>query len=309
VADRPSIDPVRAGATPCPDLNLLAGSAEERLEGAERASVATHLASCADCRDAVAAVRASLAPEPAGRPSRRTVLRWIPAAAVALIAAGVALRFSGGLDSPSASTDARLRESAGVLGRAHPALFAGFRPLGIDELGREPSVLRSGAAFAAYPQERILERRPDLRWVSEAGDSPWRVRLLRQTDGARLMDSETTETRFALPDSASDLEPGVAYVWEAISDAATGRLEVRAAFSVATPDERRSLEEGFRIVDREFPADLAGLVKAHWAIRREFLGEAERLATEWVREHPGDPIGRGTAEFLRRRLGRSEEGP
>ena len=72
-----------------PDANLLTAFAENSLAGGERATVLSHLARCADCREVVAlALPATEALQPMLNPKRGSWLTW-PALRWGLVTAGV----------------------------------------------------------------------------------------------------------------------------------------------------------------------------------------------------------------------------
>ena len=306
MADAPSVrrraDP---GGIPCPDRNLVAGLAEDRLLPEERRSVEAHMEACAPCRERVAAVRASLAPVApasavgAGRP------RLLAAAAVLLAAAGLSLSWwrPWGDGAPAPEGDAALLAAAEALGRERPDLLRGFRPLDRAERTARPGLLRGNGGGPRSPAGRLLDPRPPFRWEVPPGVEAWRFRLFRQGDGAVLVEADCPGPPFLLPAVAPRLEEGVDYLWEAAAEGPLGREEIRTTFSVAAQAECRALAAAAEAIDRSAPPGTAAVLKAHVAIRRGFFQEAERILREEAGGGAGDAAARETLDLLRETLG------
>lgn len=184
---------VRADATPtdestCLDPDTLGALADGSLDGAHRASVLPHLASCARCRAAVASIARLLADPGVARelargrvriPARRWLPWAAPLAAAALLA--VVLGPLGGS-----------RRAPGDLHRA-TTIEAGSQPEGV------------------YPVGDVAAVR-ELRWGSVAGADRYRVTLFAPS-GEVVYEVEAIEVTATLPDSVR-LLAGQDYLWK-----------------------------------------------------------------------------------------------
>lgn len=295
----------REGPIPCPEFNLLAGFAVGSLLPAESAMMGAHVEACPRCREAVAAIRASEGPASADvGPARGRRPLMLAAAGLLVAAVGLAswLVTTAG-DRVPRSTDEVLVSAAERLARERPSVFGGFRPLGPADRALREDPQRAPDAGRVWPGATILDRRPELRWDANGGGATWKVRLFRQADGARLLDTECAAPPLVLPSEVPDLAEGGEYLWEAVSDGPLGREERRAHFTVADAALRRIFEEA-RIATSALGPDEAGdLLLAHFACARRLFGEARRLAKSWSDAHPEDAVGRETLDLLRSLVG------
>ncbi len=225
-------------AAGCLDDNLIVAYAEQRLEAARRERVEGHLAGCDACRGLVlelAPVLAAGAPEqplahaePAARleaglrptfrrPGRVVGVVLAAAAAAVLVAAGLGLRellseagrLGGISDGPA--DDAPLTRALARAQALRPGTLAGFRPLSPAELEVGPPAppLRGGVALLR-PAPLVLEERPVVEWLPQAGLTRWSVRVIDAADGRTVLwERSATEPRVAWPPEAPALSRAV----------------------------------------------------------------------------------------------------
>lgn len=294
----------------CPDRNLMAGLADGTLLPEERRSLENHLARCEFCgRLASELVRGGAGeqerPEE-DRPRRRRVITWprmvlAAASLVAIVGAGWWLRQ---LKTAPTGTEAWLQQVAQRLVEERPALFAGFHPLSPDELRARPPVARGGIELG-FPVGKVIERRPVFRWRTAPGVTRWSVTLRRQ-EGTLLWTESSRETKLTYPTKGAALEPGGTYLWEVQGKSPLGTVDGARAFTVATDQERRRFENACGEIQRLADPGVALLVTAHYAVRRDFLGEAERAARAAWRRRADDPIVRETLVYVLRQLKSSD---
>jgi hypothetical protein len=290
----------RPPASDCPEEGLLAAWAEDRLEDERRDRVESHLALCDDCRAVALAQREAAQASPAlpaaGRgpavvwPFRRRRLLRAVVALAAVVVVGVGLAWFR--SEPDAAE--RLSAAAAAGSRANPALLAGFRPLSRAELAAgSASVLRGGIAMLE-PAEHLLGPPMRFRWKPVAGATGYRVTLL---DGAGmpLWTRETLNPALDWPTEEPLLAPGAKAVLEVTADAVLGQVEGRRAFDVATAAAARSYAEAAGVLAAQDRA-LADLLRAHLALRRGYLPEAESAAWAQLRRTPEEPLVRATLE-------------
>ena len=183
-------------ATPdCLDDDTLAALAEGSLKGTRHAAALSHLATCGNCRRAVASVARAVAnPELAaeiravesGSVSR--IRRFTPVAlGVSAAAAVILLLVIPGLKTPPSSH-------------------------------RAPPITAAPAPQAVAPVGRVAQT-SDLRWTAVEGADRYRVTLF-DSDGAVRFEAEVTETNALLP-STVVLVAGRTYAW---------RVEARLGF-------------------------------------------------------------------------------
>jgi hypothetical protein len=304
----PLVDAFLRGAPPgspgatggCPPAIVLARVAEGALRVEERDGVEGHLISCSACRGVVVALAKEGAS--AERVTRRHVLPLAIAASLLVAALGV----WGAMRPAKAPTEEALRESAAGLVAARPDLFAGFRPLDRAELLAAESPARRGAGGPVYPAETILETRPTFRWDRASGITRWSV-TLRTSEGNALWSRDAgAVTTLAYPADAEPLVAGALYLGELTGHGPLGETSSRRAFRVAPTSDARAYSEASREIDARVPANLRALVRAHVAIRKGLLGEAERALREALASRAGDPLVRETAHHVLRRLGSSD---
>jgi len=290
----------------CPDQNLMAGLADGTLLPEERRSLEHHLARCESCGRIASELLRGMGAEQErpveDRPRRRRVITWprmilAAAALVAIVGAGWWLRQ---MKTAPAGSEALLLQAAERLAEERPALFAGFRPLSVEELRARPSVARGGIELG-FPAGTLIERRPEFRWRPAPGVTRWSVTLRRQ-EGTLLWTEPSRETTVTYPTKRAELEPGGTYVWEVEGEGPLGTVEGARAFAVATDEERRRFENARGEIERFADPRVALLVTAHYAMRRGLLGEAERAARAAWRGQADDPMVRETLVYVLRQL-------
>jgi hypothetical protein len=290
---------------------VIAAFASGDLLVEERDAVERHLARCETCRSIAAAVaaevgaRAEDAPIPAARGSAPW---WTPArvaaAAVVLVAVGVALAFA--LKRPSAppTTDEVLVATAKDLARAHPGLFEGFSPLSEQERRADGRDRHRGTGELALlePAGKVLETRPRLRWEGDHGAERWVV-VVARADGTVVLRAEPSGPSLEWPKDAADLEPGVAYQWTVTGTWPGGEEKARGVFEVASAEDGSAFEAAVRAIDAGAPAKVRRLLEAHLAFRRGYLARAVEAARAAVAEAPGDAAAVETLALVERATG------
>jgi hypothetical protein len=277
---------------PCPDPSVLAGLAEDRLLPEERQAVEEHVAICPKCLEVVGVLVRQARPPVARKPARVWFL-LAAACVIAVLALGIVLVGKGSLPEET-DTDAVLVAAAEDLARTRPDLFTGFRPLDREErLAARSPVQRGGGPVPLLPVNTVLKTRPVFTWEGIAPAEKVEVSLLRAGRGT-LWKRAARGTELAYPDDVAALEAGVRYVWKISCSGVLGREEARRAFRVASLTDRRTFQEAVRIIDEEVPVETRLLLRAHLAIRRGFLAEAERAGWAHLRADPGDEVGRET---------------
>jgi len=304
---RRSLPPPLAEAGPCPDENVLAAFAEDRLPGRTRETVERHLARCDPCRG----VCRELVRDAAGAPGlivRRGFRRFtlaVAAAAALLVSTVTLLRL---LDRPSGTEEA-LWASTRNAARARADLFpSGVIPFTeAERLAGGSGVSRSGGdPVPIHPAGRILETRPAFRWES-AGDGTATV-TLADAAGRRLWQRSTPSSggraTLAYPPDEPALAIGAGYAWEVEvrGDLGTGASGPRV-FEVSP---RAWFDERAAAIEAASDPAVRLLVRAHWALRERFLAEAEAAARSFHEAHPDDVVGRETLLLVLRRTGSSD---
>ncbi|HKB16060.1 MAG TPA: hypothetical protein VKF62_08335, partial [Planctomycetota bacterium] len=111
-------------------------------------------------------------------------------------------------------------------------------------------------------------------------------------DGAIVLRGNARGSSLGFPAGAPDLEPDSQYTWTV-----SGLGE--RAFAVASLEERASFEAAVSAIGALAPVEVRDLLISHLALRRSFLGEAEKAARRYLsgsdiaRERPdlGRPVG------------------
>jgi hypothetical protein len=281
----------------CPSDGVLMGLAGGRLLPGEKEAFEAHVTRCERCR---AVVDLLMQGERAG--IRKWVSRpWAAAAALLLAVAGavaISTLFRGSPREELLETDGRLVAAARDLARVRPELFGDFAPLSRDERLAANPVLRAGDLALLYPSGNILETRPTFRWEADPNAGEEEI-LLRTAGGRTIWRGRGKAPSLPYPPEAPELERGARYVWE-VGDAG------RRVFAVASAAEGGAFEAALREIEASAPADLRRLLRAHFALRLEFYGEAEEAARAYVEARPDDPVGRETLAHVLRKLGSSE---
>lgn len=311
--------PGREPSGPCPPADQLGGFAEGRLVPGEREALERHLAECAACREVVVALSEEAGPAtvraPAAIPRRGPRWASVAAAAAVLALALVGLRFLTRPDDPGTArdTESALAAEAEGLVRADPGLFAGFAPLGRAERLEVRPVERSGSEFALLaPVGKVLAPPEELVWTRAPGAERYEI-VIRDAQGRKPW----TIPGAAAPAAGGDvvrvpvaLDPppaaGESHLWKVSATGDTGDVQATATFSVAAPDEKDRLARAAVAIDTAAPPELAGLLKAHFALRSGFLAEAERHARAVVAARPGDAVARETLHAVLNRIGSPE---
>jgi hypothetical protein len=295
-----------AGDAGCPDDNTLSAFLEARLEPHAHAALERHLAACEPCRavvaEALALRRGISAPQEAAEAVERTwrTRRLLPYAAAALlvIGLGVAGVMIPGIRTGRVSDDAALTVAAMRLRTEHADLFAGFEPLSEEERRSiAPSRLR-GSLAVLRPAETILDARPGISWVASPGATGYDVSL--SPEGGPVLWRQTVGlvTAAAFPADARNLVPSGKYVVRVETRGPLGRSEATRRFAVADEETRARFAKALTVLDSEHAA-----LRAHFAIRRGFLVEAERILNDRLEDEPGDAIAQETLLYVHRRLG------
>jgi hypothetical protein len=302
------------GAGPCPEASEVAGFAEGRLSDTEAERIAAHAAGCAACRTAIVAVSEATEGETVARaPPPRGRLRLLPAplaiavAATLLVAVGVgAFLLSRRDERPPASADERLVAAARDLAAAEPSLFRDFVPLTAAERAARDDGRERGGLRLLSPTDVVLSQRPTFRWGEVPGAESYQVTL----QGGDELWKRTAESGpfLSFPTDRPALAPG-RYTWTVATEGVLGgRTEGRRTFTVASRDEAEALARAQRTIADRAPEDVALLLAAHWALRRGFVEEAERLAREHVAQHPASAPGVETLRMILHRRGTPGEG-
>lgn len=312
--DRPD-GPAAASRAPgdaCLDDNVLAAFAERRLDPERLERVQAHLACCDACRAVALELElepvelgAQAAPLEVGRlltfrrPSRGAWLGVVALAGAVLLAIGLALRLTV-TDDPEPTRDQALRAAVEQARAMRPATLAGFSPLSEERLaqGEAPAALRGGIAIVR-PASVGLSDRPALAWIPAAGARAYRVRVYDAADPATPLFERTVQgTRLAWPEEAPALP-------------AHALIEVSARAALGEAVGRREVT---RLADVPgFEADCAALaaaapqdgllLRAHLALERGLLEEAERAALAHLQSYPDDRLAQATLGHVQRRLG------
>lgn len=288
-----------AGTDPCLDANLLAGLAEGRLLPAERETAEAHLAVCDACRGL--ALRMVQARPPANRSSLRTwswqTAGWLAAAAILVASVVWAWRDLPTVDAQLVAQAERLRQDASDL-------LDDFAPLDRGERLRPGAgAVRSGPLRPISPAATILESRPSLRWESPQGSGRVSVSM-RSADGSVVFDEAVDGQTLAYPESAASLVSGTSYEWS-ITDL-RGLSSSERAFRVADEAERDRFMAGLRTIRARATPELAELLCAHFALRRNVLAEAEAAARRALARDAQDRVARETLYQVLVRLGSAE---
>jgi hypothetical protein len=185
--------------------------------------------------------------------------------------------------------------AAADLAGARPDLFGGFRALDAAERAAPGGVvLRSGGPVTLVaPRGKVLETRPAFRW-----EGAGRATVILETDDGRPLWRAEGDGTLAWPEREAPLEPGSGCIWSVETG---GARTDGALFHVAAAADRDAVAAARAVIQARAPARVAGLVFAHWALRRGFPGEAERATRAFLAEQPGDAAGQ---ETLRRLTGR-----
>lgn len=304
---------VRPAPGECPDPVLLVAWAEARLEDERRERVEAHLAACEPCRELALLQRTETGvgdevPAATRRPATILPFRRRPLVAALLAVAAVVVVGVGvvrllGRDEPGTPGPARdrLMAAAGEAARAHAELLGGFTPLSADELaGGAPPALRGGLSIVR-PADHVLRPPTRLAWTAVPGATTYHVTVLAP-DGTVRWTIDTPETSLDWPSDRDALVPGTRGVLEVTCDAVLGRAEGRRAFVVADAAAARAFEDAARRLGERAP-DLAALLRAHLALRRGFVEEAEAAAEAHLAGAPTDADARRLLDHARRRLG------
>lgn len=300
--------PSSAGGGACLDDNLLAAFAERRLDPDRLERVQAHLSVCDACR-AVACdlepvdLGADAAPLEVGRlltfrrPSRSAWFGVLALAGAVLLAVGLALQPA---HEPEPAREQALRAAVEQARALRPLTLAGFAPLSKERLaqGEPPAALRGGIAIVR-PAGVGLSDRPALAWIAAAGARAYRVRVYDAAAPATPLFERTVEgTGLAWPDDAPAL-PARALIEVSARAAlgeAVGRREVQRLPDVP------GFEADCAALAAAAPAD-ALLLRAHLALERGLLEEAERAALAHLRAYPDDRLAQATLGHAQRRLG------
>jgi hypothetical protein len=293
--------PEQSTDDPCPGPGLIAGYAERRLLPEERERVEEHVARCEACR-VLAAELLDEAPVAARTVRTR---RWLAATTAAAALVAIAVWWGQARDKePQLGTEDLLFASATDLARGNPGLFGEFVPLSREERLARRSGER-GALVALYPAGLVIDARPPFRWEPAPGVDEYSVAVF--TADGETWHATTAKSGIEYPAGQPPLQPGQQYSWEvAYRGGPFGDDSAQRAFSVATAEQRASFEQGVRRIDAVAPAEVAELLKAHYAIRGKFYREAEASARAFLDAHPRDKVARETLFQVLELLGSSE---
>jgi hypothetical protein len=245
----------------------------------------SHLAECAVCRGL--AVQGGREPRPAPLLPRLAAA----AAAAVLLAAGAALLFPG-LRPGGGDLESRLVAAASALASRHPGVLGDLRPLDAAERLRRGETTRAGGLRALLPCGNILEDRPPFSWSGPPADAAVRV-AVEAPGGAGLWSASGTGGRKDYPLDAPPLLAGTTCTWSVSWASPLGPEEDRRSFTVLAEADRRALAEAMAKIEAEAPPELIDLLKAHLALRRGLVAEAERWARR-AAARSGDRVVRQT---------------
>jgi hypothetical protein len=267
------------------DPNEVAAYVAGRLTSEERASFEARAAADPEAQLLLRTLRRDAAPR------RAVAWAWAgAAAAVLLVVGGTAWIVARRPLAPTevAGVPERLVAAAADLARADPTSFDAFAPYRSDELVPAKSVTRGGVRWLA-PRGTVLAAPTELRWSHPPRGGPVDVSI----EGPDLAWSQAfAEERAPAP----PLPPG-RYVVTIRALASLAGNETRAGFVVAGADLRAEVERAATTIRRHAPPDLADLLLAHWALRRDLREEA-RAAAARAAEH-GEAV-RDAAQALLR---------
>jgi hypothetical protein len=229
-------------------------------------------------------------------------------AALALGITWIALQDGG--SGLSASFDERLVAAADDLARAHSELFAGFRPLDVDELtspGLGP--VRGGRFRIVHPAGVVLSERPALEFEAHLGAVTYDVNVTSTPDGtslgtAKVTASDPRASVITCPwPLAADLPRGVTVILTVRATGAAGDAQTKKVFKVATADEEASWSKAKEAIAGQIadPSLRHGLL-AHLALRRRFYQEAEEAVRSWLLAVRDDPHARAVQGYVDRLL-------
>ncbi len=284
---------------PCPDDNLVAAWAERRLEGERLARVEEHLSRCDACRAAGGELRGEFAIPSlsTARASRGVRLRAV--AAAALLALGAGALYVARRPGPSASDEARLVEVAQRLSREHPELYADLKLVDAAErAATSTDVTRAGLAVLE-PAGTIFPGSPRMACTEVAGATSYEFTLYDARGKMIWRRPSGAATTLAAADRP-ELDDGT-YIVDVAATGALGKASASRTFRVASAAARTGWGQAVETVRRAEP-DLADLVLAHLAVRRDYLLEARRLASAWDRAHGTDSAAGRDLEVHVRRL-------
>jgi hypothetical protein len=289
----------------CPADDLLLGLVQQRLPEGVSDRIRAHLADCETCReiaglladeDAIAEDR----PLTSGAASWRLRLPVLVLAAAACLVVGLALarhlRDSTDLDT---DTDTRLVAAARELASSVPDYFSAFDVLdGQERRAAYEGDVQRGALALQMPRFAILDVQPTFRWPAVAGASAYRVSLF-DAQGGELWVRTVSTTELAYPADADALDWGTRYLWQVETEGAVGPVGGQAVFEVADAYTASHFRDACRRLWEKTDSDLAGVLEAHFAIRRGFFVHAwESLEGEDARR----AVVAETRDYVARRL-------
>jgi hypothetical protein len=293
-----------AGDGDCPDDNTLSAFLEARLAPHQRTALERHLAACTPCQavvaEALALRQGTPAPQEAAEARKLTWSRRplsYAAAALLVVGLGLAGWLVSNIREDRLDPEEALVVAAGVKRTEHPDLLADFQPLSKDERASIAPTRLRGPLAVLRPAETLLGMRPEVTWVAGPGATGYEVVL--SAEGGPVVWRETVGlvTSAAFPSAAADLAPGGKYVVRVETRGPLGRSEATRRFTVADDGARARFTKGLAVLASN------PLLSAHFAIRRGFLLEAERMLDARLEEQPDDAIARETRLYVRRRLG------
>lgn len=223
------------------------------------------------------------------------------AAAAVLVALAWALRTEPGADpAPGAARGERLLAAVTRARALQADVPSDFTPYTPERLAASaaPEALRGGLALVR-PAGLVLSARPTVEWLPVAGVVSYTVKVYAAADaGHVLWERHVAGISVEWPLDAAPLADGA--LVEVTAAAPLGRVEGRRWVALAA--DANAFHAQAQSLAAAAP-DEALLLRAHLALHRGLLEEAERCAALDLKTRPTDELSRLTLAHVRRRLG------
>lgn len=286
------------------DDETLAAWVEGALSEPEQDAVEARLAEWPQGRAWMAEVRASRetaepAPQEAASPPsvfRQTAWMPIAAAAMLLVAFGIA-KFMGGFEGTGETPESpALADTVAQLQAEHDELFGDFSVLSDAFLARRREAERGGLV-ARRPSHVLRNPKPTFVWTQRDGIEQFHVTLY-DSEGRTIWQREARGTTLEWP-TEKLLEPGTSYVWEVSGDAGLGEQTARRKFeTISEADWRTYRLAGMEILNSKATPLQQDVLIAHFAIRMGLLQEAEQRLRQRTPDGQVDPLTQKTLDYL-----------
>jgi hypothetical protein len=296
------------GDDDCPDANALAAYVSGTGPERERRAIEAHVLTCEVCRsvllEAGAAARATDTGAPVASAGEWRSSRLAIAAAVLLaLGGGLAAFLLWGRPGGPPDSNTALASAAATLRSGRPDLFAGFEPLSDTErTGLGPTRLRSGWGILR-PAGTVRPGPVTVEWTPAPGAVGYDVSVGVEGEEPLWRQAVGNVTSVVPPDAAQTPIPGTKYAVRILTRGPLGRSAVTRWFTVAGAEEEARFVEGLGEIRRLAPPAEQPLLAAHWALRRNFVLEAERLLLERLSTAPDDADARDLLRHTLRWLG------